>query len=54
MLESKSNSLIEGKALYGGNKKALDLLLKIAKFLIERAKNPYFESAEFENYYMEK
>jgi hypothetical protein len=52
LLNTKADrrQLEETGAKHGKEKKAYDLLVKITKFLILRAKNPNFSSPEYENY----
>jgi hypothetical protein len=55
LLNSRSESkfISEAGAKLGKEKKSLDLLTKITKYLILKAKNPDFTSHEYQNYQLE-
>lgn len=55
MLSTRTNSrfIKETRNMYGREMKAVELLQKITKFLIAKAKNPHFSSPEYENYVLD-
>jgi len=52
-IKIENNHLQDVSGTHGVEKKSTELLYKITKFLILRAKNPTFSSVEYENYYLD-